>query len=58
MNTVDWDKEGAKLRWWIAAEQGFEVAQNNLAYVLDQRKFTLYPISFYAHLTTCWMCAT
>lgn len=33
-----WAKEGAKLRWWIAAEQGFEIAQNNLAYVLDQRK--------------------
>jgi hypothetical protein len=32
------EKEGAKLRWWIAAEQGFEIAQNNLAYVLDQRR--------------------
>lgn len=28
--------EMAMLRWWIAAERGFEVAQNNLAYVLDQ----------------------
>lgn len=33
------EREGAKLRWWIAAEQGFEIAQNNLAYVLDQRMF-------------------
>lgn len=33
------DREAAKLRWWIAAEQGSEVAQNNLAYVLDQREF-------------------
>lgn len=32
------EREGAKLRWWMAAEQGFEIAQNNLAYVLDQRK--------------------
>jgi SEL1 protein len=32
------EREGAKLRWWIAAEQGFEIAQNNLAYVLDQRR--------------------
>lgn len=30
--------EMALLRWWIAAERGFEVAQNNLAYVLDQGK--------------------
>lgn len=28
--------EMAMLRWWVAAERGFEVAQNNLAYVLDQ----------------------
>ena len=26
----------AMLNWWLAAERGFEVAQNNLAYVLDQ----------------------
>lgn len=32
------ERESAKLRWWITAEQGFEIAQNNLAYVLDQRK--------------------
>ena len=29
-------KELAMLKWWIAAERGFEVAQNNLAFVLDQ----------------------
>lgn len=33
--------EMAMLRWWIAAERGFEVAQNNLAYVLDQDKSIL-----------------
>ena len=29
-------KESAMLSWWIAAERGYEIAQNNLAYVLDQ----------------------
>jgi hypothetical protein len=29
-------REMALLKWRIAAEQGFEVAQNNLAFVLDQ----------------------
>jgi SEL1 protein len=29
-------KDLAMLKWWIAAERGFEVAQNNLAFVLDQ----------------------
>lgn len=29
-------KEGAILRWYLAAERGYEVAQNNLAFVLDQ----------------------
>ncbi|KAA1470562.1 HCP-like protein [Dentipellis sp. KUC8613] len=43
----DWDtgtavgKENAMLRWWIAAERGYEMAQNNLAYVLDQDKSVL-----------------
>lgn len=32
-------KELAMLKWWIAAERGFEVAQNNLAFVLDQGKY-------------------
>lgn len=34
-------KELAMLKWWIAAERGFEVAQNNLAFVLDQDKSIL-----------------
>ncbi|KAG6920181.1 hypothetical protein DXG01_004950 [Tephrocybe rancida] len=34
-------KENAILKWWIAAERGSEVAQNNLAYVLDQDKSIL-----------------
>lgn len=29
-------KEIAILKWWMAAERGSEIAQNNLAYVLDQ----------------------
>ncbi|KAG1717786.1 hypothetical protein EDB19DRAFT_1996365 [Suillus lakei] len=29
-------KEIAILKWWVAAEKGSEMAQNNLAYVLDQ----------------------
>ncbi|KAL1941435.1 hypothetical protein VTO73DRAFT_7252 [Trametes versicolor] len=33
--------EMAMLRWWVAAERGYEVAQNNLAYVLDQDKSIL-----------------
>lgn len=32
----DQDKEVAMLKWWIAAERGYEIAQNNLAYALDQ----------------------
>lgn len=34
-------KEMAILRWWIAAERGYEIAQNNLAYALDQDKSML-----------------
>lgn len=34
-------KESAMLSWWIAAERGYEIAQNNLAYVLDQGKCQL-----------------
>ncbi|TFK26490.1 HCP-like protein [Coprinopsis marcescibilis] len=37
----DEDKQVAMLKWWIAAERGFEVAQNNLGYVLDQDKSIL-----------------
>ena len=29
------------LKWWIAAERGSEIAQNNLAYVLDQDRSVL-----------------
>lgn len=29
-------REAAMLLWWIAAERGHEIAQNNLAFVLDQ----------------------
>lgn len=35
----DRNKEIAMLQWWIAAERGYEPAQNNLAYVLDQGVF-------------------
>lgn len=31
--------EMAMLRWWLAAERGYETAQNNLAFVLDQGPF-------------------
>jgi len=37
----DKDKQIAMLQWWIAAERGYETAQNNLAYVLDQGSFIL-----------------
>jgi SEL1 protein len=29
-------KQLALLKWWIAAERGFELGQNNLAFILDQ----------------------
>lgn len=32
-------KQLAMLKWWIAAERGYEIGQNNLAFVLDQGKF-------------------
>ncbi|KAG5642119.1 hypothetical protein DXG03_003590 [Asterophora parasitica] len=41
MSTSEHGKETAILRWWIAAERGSEIAQNNLAYVLDQDKSIL-----------------
>ncbi|KAF8908028.1 hypothetical protein CPB85DRAFT_1310505 [Mucidula mucida] len=37
----DRGKEIAMLKWWIAAERGSEIAQNNLAYALDQDKSIL-----------------
>lgn len=41
MSQSEHGKETAILKWWIAAERGSEVAQNNLAYVLDQDKSIL-----------------
>ncbi|OBZ69692.1 Protein sel-1 1 [Grifola frondosa] len=38
--------EMAMLRWWVAAERGFEVAQNNLAYVLDQGEAWMNTLDF------------
>jgi len=36
MSGTDAGKDIAMLKWWVAAERGYEIAQNNLAYVLDQ----------------------
>lgn len=36
---TDRGKEIAMLKWWIMAERGSEIAQNNLAFVLDQGQF-------------------
>ncbi|KAF9451494.1 hypothetical protein P691DRAFT_807605 [Macrolepiota fuliginosa MF-IS2] len=41
MSGTEQGKDIAMLNWWLAAERGFEVAQNNLAYVLDQDKSML-----------------
>ncbi|KNZ74880.1 Sel-1 like protein [Termitomyces sp. J132] len=41
MSPLEQSKEIAILKWWIAADRGLEVAQNNLAYVLDQDKSVL-----------------
>ncbi|KAJ2916794.1 hypothetical protein MD484_g3661, partial [Candolleomyces efflorescens] len=41
MSQTPQDKEVAMLKWAIAAERGFEVAQNNLGYILDQDKSIL-----------------
>jgi SEL1 protein len=38
---TDRGKEVAMLKWWIAAERGFEIAQSNLAFILDQDKSIL-----------------
>ncbi|KAH9956533.1 hypothetical protein BC827DRAFT_1261800 [Russula dissimulans] len=34
-------KQLAMLKWWIAAERGVEIGQNNLAFILDQDKSML-----------------
>lgn len=36
MRETQWGREQAILKWWIAAERGEEIAQNNLGFVLDQ----------------------
>ncbi|KAJ7502934.1 hypothetical protein B0H11DRAFT_1987068 [Mycena galericulata] len=41
MSGTERGKEMAMLKWWITAERGSEVAQNNLAHVLDQDKSVL-----------------
>ncbi|KAF9268703.1 HCP-like protein [Marasmius fiardii PR-910] len=41
MTGTDQSRELAMLKWWVAAERGSEVAQTNLAYVLDQDKSIL-----------------
>ncbi|KIM40271.1 hypothetical protein M413DRAFT_446444 [Hebeloma cylindrosporum] len=41
MAGTDAGKDIAMLKWWVAAERGYEIAQNNLAYVLDQDKSVL-----------------
>jgi SEL1 protein len=35
----------AMLRWWIAAERGIEIGQNNLAFILDQGTFSYVLVS-------------
>lgn len=37
-------KGTAMLKWWIAAERGSEIAQNNLAFILDQGQFCSSPL--------------
>ncbi|KAL1681892.1 hypothetical protein EV122DRAFT_260478 [Schizophyllum commune] len=41
MSGTEKGQEVAMLKWWIAAERGSEIAQNNLAYVLDQDRSVL-----------------
>ena len=36
------EKEMAMLKWRIAAERGSEIAQNNLAYILDQGQILIF----------------
>lgn len=40
------EQEEALLRWFIAAERGYEIAQNNIAWVLDQGKWILISIRY------------
>ncbi|KAJ6497719.1 hypothetical protein C8R45DRAFT_984007 [Mycena sanguinolenta] len=41
MSDTERGRETAMLKWWMAAERGSEIAQNNLAHVLDQDKSIL-----------------
>jgi len=36
------ERQIAVLKWWIAAERGWEIAQNNLGHILDQGRFDLH----------------
>lgn len=55
MSGADQGKEVAMLKWWIAAERGYEIAQNNLAYVLDQGELRLIVVRLCscAYLSRC-----
>jgi hypothetical protein len=44
-------KQLAMLKWWIAAERGLEIGQNNLAFILDQGKFSS---GTYRKAFSCW----
>lgn len=46
MSGTDRGKEIAMLKWWMAAERGSEVAQNNLAFVLDQGLLSIFLFCF------------
>ena len=48
----DQDKEVAMLKWWIAAERGYEIAQNNLAYALDQGMLIERSVYYYSKSNT------
>ena len=50
---TDRAKEDAMLRWWIASERGIEVAQNNLAYILDQGESSVQIVGLAIHLEFC-----
>lgn len=41
LSGTDRGKEIAMLKWWMAAERGSEIAQNNLAHVLDQGQLSM-----------------
>ena len=45
----------ALLRWWIAAERGFEIGQNNLAFILDQGTFSPRVDGYNRRGCLCWI---